>query len=60
MKLIIKTVLMITIAAVAASCASQEGYPVPEATLEECVYSGNTTDFAVWSPAAEAAQLRLL
>ncbi len=59
MKLIIKTVLMITIAAVAASCASQEGFPVPEAPLEECVYNGNSTDFTVWSPAAEAAQLRL-
>ena len=59
MKLIIKTVLMITIAAVASSCVSQEGYPVPEEALEECVYNGSTTDFTVWSPAAEAAQLRL-
>ena len=59
MKLIIKTVLMTTLAAAMASCASQGGYPVPEATLEECVYNGNSTDFTVWSPAAEAAQLRL-
>ncbi len=59
MKLIIKTVLMITIAAVAASCASEKGWPVPEAPLEECVYNGNSTDFTVWSPAAEAAQVRL-
>ena len=59
MKLIIKTVLMTTFAAVMASCASHGGYPVPEATLEECVYNGNSTDFTVWSPAAEAAQLRL-
>ena len=59
MKLIIKTVLMTTLAAFMASCASEEGYPVPEATLEECVYNGGSTDFAVWSPAAEAAQLRL-
>ena len=59
MKLIIKTVLMITLAAVAVSCASGEGYPVPAETLEECVYNGNSTDFTVWSPAAEAAQLRL-
>ena len=59
MKLIIKTVLMITLAAAAVSCASGEGYPVPAETLEECVYNGNSTDFTVWSPAAEAAQLRL-
>ena len=59
MKLIIKTVLMITFAAAMASCSSQEGFPVPEATLEECIYNGNSTDFTVWSPAAEAAQLRL-
>ena len=59
MKLIIKTVLMITLAAVAVSCATQEGFPVPAETLEECVYNGNSTDFTVWSPAAEAVQLRL-
>ena len=41
------------------SCASQEQFPIPEAPLEECVYNGNSTDFSVWSPAAEAAQLRL-
>ena len=59
MKLIIKTVLMITLAAVAVSCATQEGFPVPAETLEECVYNGNSTDFTVWSPAAEAVRLRL-
>ena len=50
---------MITLAAVAVSCATQEGFPVPAETLEECVYNGNSTDFTVWSPAAEAVQLRL-
>ena len=50
---------MITLAAVAVSCATQEGFPVPAETLEECVYTGNSTDFTVWSPAAEAVQLRL-
>ena len=32
---------------------------MPEATLEECVYNGNKTEFAVWAPDAEAAQVRL-
>ena len=50
---------MITLAAVAVSCATQEGFPVPAETLEECVYNGNSTDFTIWSPAAEAVQLRL-
>ena len=57
MKLITKIVLMTTLAVAMASCASQEQFPIPEAPLEECVYNGNSTDFSVWSPAAEAAQL---
>ncbi len=49
-----------TIAAAAmASCSSGEGLPVPESPLEECVYSEEATEFSVWAPAADAAQLRL-
>ena len=57
---IFKTLLMGTLAIVAlASCASENTLPVPEAPLEECVYMGDKTEFAVWAPTAEAAQLRL-
>ena len=49
-----------TLAAVLmASCAENGDLPVPEAQLEECVYLGDRTEFAVWSPDADAAQLRL-
>ena len=43
-----------------ASCASgnEESF-IPEAPLEECVYGKGKTMFSVWSPDAEAAQLRL-
>ena len=42
------------------SCNSgTEALPIPEAPLEECVYKGRKTEFTVWSPDAEAAQLRL-
>ena len=53
--------LMGTLAAAAlVSCTSGgEEFPVPEATLEECVYLGDKTEFTVWAPDAEAAQLRL-
>ena len=57
---IFKFILMGTLTAAAlASCASEGAYPVPETTLEECVYNGNNTVFSVWAPDAEAAQLRL-
>ena len=46
-------------AAVMTSCASEGAIVVPEATLEECVYMGGKTEFSVWAPEAEAAQLRL-
>ena len=46
-------------AAVMTSCASEGTLVVPEAPLEECVYLGNKTEFSVWAPDAEAAQLRL-
>ena len=54
---IFKTLLMGTLAAVAlVSCASENSLPVPEAPLEECVYMGDKTEFAVWAPTAEALQ----
>ena len=60
MKISFKTFLMGTFAVAAmASCASDGSIVVPEATLEECVYMGDKTEFAVWAPDAEAAKLRL-
>ena len=56
----INILLMNAMAAIAlASCASDNTLPVPEAPLEECVYMGEKTEFAVWAPTAQAAQLRL-
>ncbi len=52
--------MMCAIASMAmASCASDGVIAVPEATLEECVYLGGKTEFSVWAPDADAAQLRL-
>ena len=51
--------LMGTMTAVMASCASDGAIVVPEAPLEECVYMGDKTEFSVWAPDADAAQLRL-
>ena len=56
-----KFVLMSTIVAISlVSCktADQE-LAIPQAPLEECIYKGNKTEFAVWAPSAEAAQLKL-
>ena len=56
----IKNFLMGTMAAAAlAACASDNALPVPAAPLEECVYSEGKTEFSVWAPDAEAAQLKL-
>ena len=46
-------------AAAMVSCTCGKGLPVPQEQLEECVYLGDKTEFAVWSPDAQAAQLRL-
>ena len=55
-----KNFLMGTMAAaLVVSCASDGAFTVPSATLEECVYMGGKTEFSVWSPDAEAAQIRL-
>ena len=57
---IFKLFLMGTLAAAAlVSCTRGGDLPVPEAQLEECVYLGDKTEFSVWAPDAEAAQLRL-
>ena len=50
---------MISTAGVLVACAPQTEMAVPEAQLEECIYNGNKTEFSVWSPDAEAAQVRL-
>ncbi len=51
--------VMISAVAVMAGCSSNDVITVPEATLEECVYNGRTTEFAVWSPIASAARVKL-
>ena len=55
-----KILLMMVTAAIAFSaCAPKVGIPVPEQPLEECVYGGDKTGFAVWAPEADAAQVKL-
>ena len=57
---IFKVLLMGTLAVSALmSCTSGDTLPVPSAPLEECVYMGGKTEFSVWAPDADAAQLRL-
>ena len=46
-------------AAVMVSCAQSKAAETVETPFEECVYLGAKTEFAVWSPDAEAAELRL-
>ena len=56
----IKNLLMGTMAAaVMVSCAQGKASDVFNTPYEECVYLGDKTEFAVWSPDAEAAELRL-
>ena len=56
----INNLLMISMAAfMLASCATDNTLPVPVAPFEECVYMGDKTEFSVWSPDSEAAQLKL-
>ena len=43
----------------AASCAVPTIDSIPQAPLEECVYKGDNTEFSVWAPTAEAAQVKL-
>ena len=49
----------ILVASLMASCAADGTLPVPQEQLEECVYLGDRTEFAVWAPDADAAVLRL-
>ena len=51
--------MMVTAAMAFSACAPKADIPVPEQPLEECVYGGDRTEFAVWSPDADAAQLKL-
>ena len=50
---------MISATAVMVGCTSNDVVAIPDAPLEECVYQGATTEFAVWSPAASAARVRI-
>ena len=50
---------MVSAAVALVACAPKTGIAVPETPLEECVYSGDKTEFSVWSPKAEAARLLL-
>ena len=56
LKLMFMSSLALTMAA---SCGETEVNPVPEAPLEECIYNGDNTEFSVWAPTAEGAQLKL-
>ena len=49
---------MVAISLVSCKTADQE-LAIPQAPLEECIYKGNKTEFTVWAPSAEAAQLKL-
>ena len=49
---------MVAISLVSCKTADQ-GLAIPQAPLEECIYKGNKTEFAVWAPSAGAAQLKL-
>ena len=56
-----KYILMsaVTLATLASCTSGNDALNIPEAPLEECVYGKFKTTFSVWSPDAEAAQLRL-
>ena len=50
---------MVSAAAALVACAPKTGIAVPETPLEECVYSGDRTEFSVWSPKADDARVLL-
>ena len=56
-----KFVLMVAMVAISlVSCKTEnQGIAIPQTPLEECVYKGNKTEFSVWAPSADAAQLKL-
>ena len=49
----------ITAVAALSGCSPKTACPVPQTILEECTYSQAGTDFAVWSPDAQAARVKL-
>ena len=56
LKLIFMSAVALTMAA---SCAERSVDSIPQASLEECVYNGDKTEFSVWAPTAEAARVKL-
>ena len=50
---------MVSAATALVACAPKADMPVPQKPLEECVYTSSKTEFSVWSPKAEAAELKL-
>ena len=50
---------MVSAFAALSACAPKDGSDVPAAPLEECIYSGDKTEFSVWSPDAQAAKVNL-
>ncbi len=49
----------LTSVAALVACAPQNEISIPQAPLEECVYSSSETVFSVWSPMAQEAQVKL-
>ena len=50
---------MVSAAMTMISCAPRAEVAVPDAPFEECVYSNGRTEFSVWAPSAESAQVNL-
>ena len=50
---------MVSAAMTMISCAPRAEVAVPDAPLEECVYSDGRTEFSVWAPSAESARVNL-
>ena len=50
---------MVSAATALVACAPKTGIAVPETPLEECVYSGDRTEFSVWSPKADDVRVLL-
>ena len=51
--------MMVSAATALVACAPKTGTEIPQEPLQECIYSGDKTEFSVWSPDAEAASLKL-
>ena len=59
MNIFIRIFVMTAMATALSACAPKGDFAVPQAPLEECVYQGGKTEFSLWAPDAQAAQLRL-